>query len=106
MFLCSKDDMDLFDYNVQQRVDDFVAAAYEQVCLSFISRYCALKSFGCKHFFRNHIGLLVARCLQANVTRSNHIMFTMGTDFKYQYAHTWFRNMDKLVHYVNQVSIY
>lgn len=43
---------------------------------------------------------------QANVTRSNHIMWTMGTDFKYQYAHTWFRNMDKLIHYVNQVSIF
>lgn len=34
MFLRSKDDMDLFDYNVQERVNDFVAAAYEQVCLS------------------------------------------------------------------------
>ncbi|GMQ09531.1 hypothetical protein CsSME_00052869 [Camellia sinensis var. sinensis] len=26
----------------------------------------------------------------------------MGTDFKYQYAQTWFRNLDKLIHYVNQ----
>ncbi|KAH6829428.1 Glycosyl hydrolase family 38 protein [Perilla frutescens var. hirtella] len=63
-----QDDMDLFDYNVQERVNAFVAAAINQ----------------------------------ANVTRSNHVMWTMGTDFKYQYAHTWFRNMDKLIHYVNQ----
>ncbi|KAL7152693.1 hypothetical protein ABFS83_04G115600 [Erythranthe nasuta] len=63
-----QDDINLFDYNVQERVDAFVAAALSQ----------------------------------ANVTRSNHIMWTMGTDFKYQYAETWFRNMDKLIHYVNQ----
>ncbi|KAK6153870.1 hypothetical protein DH2020_013509 [Rehmannia glutinosa] len=63
-----QDDINLFDYNVEERVDAFVAAAFSQ----------------------------------ANVTRSNHIMWTMGTDFKYQYAETWFRNMDKLIHYVNQ----
>lgn len=63
-----QDDVNLFDYNVQERVNDFVAAALSQ----------------------------------ANITRANHIMWTMGTDFKYQYAHTWFRNMDKLIHYVNQ----
>ncbi|KAL2529274.1 Glycosyl hydrolase family 38 protein [Forsythia ovata] len=62
-----QDDPTLFDYNVQERVEDFVAAALSQ----------------------------------ANITRTNHIMFTMGTDFKYQYAHTWFRQMDKLIHYVN-----
>ncbi|XP_047341830.1 probable alpha-mannosidase At5g13980 isoform X2 [Impatiens glandulifera] len=63
-----QDDIDLFDYNVQKQVDDFVAAALAQ----------------------------------ANITRTNHIMWTMGTDFQYQYATTWFRNMDKLIHYVNQ----
>ncbi|KAM7483510.1 hypothetical protein LguiB_008093 [Lonicera macranthoides] len=63
-----QDDVNLFDYNVQERVNDFVAAAL----------------------------------LQANITRTNHIMWTMGTDFKYQYAQSWFRNMDKLIHYVNQ----
>ncbi|GAV59511.1 Glyco_hydro_38 domain-containing protein/Glyco_hydro_38C domain-containing protein/Alpha-mann_mid domain-containing protein [Cephalotus follicularis] len=62
-----QDDINLCDYNVQDRVNDFVAAAI----------------------------------LQANITRTNHVMWTMGTDFKYQYAHTWFRQMDKLIHYVN-----
>ncbi|XP_048233937.1 probable alpha-mannosidase At5g13980 isoform X2 [Ricinus communis] len=62
-----QDDINLFDYNVQERVDDFVAAALSQ----------------------------------ANITRTNHIMWTMGTDFKFQYAETWFRQMDKLIHYVN-----
>ncbi|KAI3867761.1 hypothetical protein MKX03_013537 [Papaver bracteatum] len=62
-----QDNMKLFDYNVQERVNDFVAAAVAQ----------------------------------ANITRTNHIMWTMGTDFKYQYAHSWYRNMDKLIHYVN-----
>ncbi|TYH80525.1 hypothetical protein ES332_D03G138400v1 [Gossypium tomentosum] len=60
--------MELFDYNVPQRVNEFVAAAFSQ----------------------------------ANITRTNHVMWTMGTDFKYQYAHTWFRQMDKFIHYVNQ----
>ncbi|OWM67548.1 hypothetical protein CDL15_Pgr028411 [Punica granatum] len=63
-----QDDVLLFDYNVQERVDDFVAAALAQ----------------------------------ANVTRTNHIMWLMGTDFRYQYANSWFRQMDKFIHYVNQ----
>ncbi|KAM0909303.1 hypothetical protein ACQ4PT_014880 [Festuca glaucescens] len=63
-----QDDLLLFDYNVEQRVNDFVSAAIAQ----------------------------------ANVTRTNHIMWTMGDDFNYQYAESWFRNMDKLIHYVNK----
>lgn len=63
-----QDDVNLFDYNVPDRVNEFVSAAISQ----------------------------------ANITRTNHVMWTMGTDFKYQYAHTWFRQMDKLMHYVNQ----
>ncbi|KAL2500188.1 Glycosyl hydrolase family 38 protein [Abeliophyllum distichum] len=62
-----QDDDPLFDYNVEQRVNDFVAAALQQ----------------------------------ANVTRTNHIMWTMGTDFRYQYAVSWYRQMDKFIHYVN-----
>ncbi|KAK6922587.1 Glycosyl hydrolases family 38, C-terminal beta sandwich domain [Dillenia turbinata] len=61
----------LFDYNVEQRVNDFIDAAVSQ----------------------------------ANVTRTNHIMWTMGDDFQYQYAESWFKQMDKLIHYVNKFSI-
>ncbi|KAJ8771037.1 hypothetical protein K2173_023362 [Erythroxylum novogranatense] len=43
-----------------------------------------------------------ASLVQANVTRTNHIMWTMGDDFQYQYAESWFKQMDKLIHYVNQ----
>ncbi|KAK9271505.1 hypothetical protein L1049_001864 [Liquidambar formosana] len=63
-----QDDILLFDYNVQERVDDFVAAAVSQ----------------------------------ANVTRTNHIMWCMGTDFRYQYGNSWFRQMDKFIHLCQQ----
>ncbi|CAL5197469.1 unnamed protein product [Lathyrus oleraceus] len=43
-----------------------------------------------------------AAIIQANVTRTNHIMWTMGDDFQYQYAESWFKQMDKLIHYVNK----
>ncbi|GAB2278356.1 hypothetical protein Dimus_013039 [Dionaea muscipula] len=62
-----QDDTLLFDYNVQERVNDFVTAAMTQ----------------------------------ANVTRTNHIMWLMGTDFRYQFANSWFRQIDKFIHYVN-----
>ncbi|XP_039784791.1 probable alpha-mannosidase At5g66150 [Panicum virgatum] len=63
-----QDDLMLSDYNVEERVNDFVAAAITQ----------------------------------ANVTRTNHIMWTMGEDFSHQYAESWFRNMDKLIYHVNK----
>ena len=41
--------------------------------------------------------------LQAAAMRSNHIMWAMGEDFAYSNALTWYKNMDKLIHYVNKV---
>ncbi|GJP85072.1 hypothetical protein CLOP_g15174 [Closterium sp. NIES-67] len=63
-----QDDPELYDYNVQERVDKFVETALKQ----------------------------------AESYRTNHIMWTMGDDFAYSNAITWFRNMDKLIHYVNR----
>lgn len=67
-FVPVQDNPLLDDYNVEQRVNDFINAAMTQ----------------------------------ANVTRTNHIMWTMGDDFQYQYAESWFKQMDKLIHYVNK----
>lgn len=33
-------------------------------------------------------------------------MWTMGDDFQYQFAESWFRQMDRLIHYVNKVFIF
>ena len=32
---------------------------------------------------------------------TNHIIMTMGSDFQYQNANEWFKNIDKLIKYVN-----
>lgn len=38
---------------------------------------------------------------QAAVYKSNHIIMTMGSDFQYENANLWYKNMDKLIYYVN-----
>lgn len=39
---------------------------------------------------------------QAQHFATNHILMTMGNDFNYQTASPWFKNLDKLIFYVNQ----
>ncbi|XP_007421015.1 lysosomal alpha-mannosidase isoform X1 [Python bivittatus] len=38
---------------------------------------------------------------QAKHYRTNHIVMTMGSDFQYENALLWYKNMDKLIHHVN-----
>uniref|UniRef100_A0A6I8N4V2 Alpha-mannosidase n=1 Tax=Ornithorhynchus anatinus TaxID=9258 RepID=A0A6I8N4V2_ORNAN len=38
---------------------------------------------------------------QAKHYRTNHIVMTMGSDFHYENANLWFKNMDKLIRLVN-----
>ena len=38
---------------------------------------------------------------QASHYGTNHIMMTMGSDFQYQNAAHWYKNMDKLIQYTN-----
>ncbi|KAF0293557.1 Lysosomal alpha-mannosidase [Amphibalanus amphitrite] len=61
------DDSRLKDYNVNDKVADFI------------------------EFSKN----------KSKAYRSSHIMMTMGDDFNYQAAHMWFKNLDKLIKYVN-----
>ncbi|XP_063055152.1 lysosomal alpha-mannosidase [Engraulis encrasicolus] len=38
---------------------------------------------------------------QSKMYKTNHIIMTMGSDFQYENANLWFKNMDKLIRYVN-----
>ena len=62
-----QDDPRLTDYNVDERVNDFVKAAQEQ----------------------------------ASIFQGENLMWTMGSDFQYSAAHTYFTNLDKLIKAVN-----
>lgn len=43
-------------------------------------------------------------CEQAQHYKTNHIILTMGSDFQYGNALKWYKNLDKLIRYVNQVG--
>ena len=42
-------------------------------------------------------------CEQAESYKTSHIILTMGDDFEYSDAHRWYKNMDKIIKYVNEV---
>ncbi|XP_052266836.1 lysosomal alpha-mannosidase-like isoform X2 [Dreissena polymorpha] len=65
-----RDDPRLHDYNVDEKVYDFLSAVQDQA----------------KHY------------------KTNHIIMTMGSDFQYQNAHHWYKNMDKLIKYTNMMQ--
>ena len=35
------------------------------------------------------------------VAGTNNIYFMMGSDFQYENANVWYKNLDKLIHHVN-----
>ncbi|XP_052465478.1 lysosomal alpha-mannosidase [Carassius gibelio] len=41
---------------------------------------------------------------QAAFYKANHIIMTMGSDFQYENANLWYKNMDKLIKYVNALQ--
>lgn len=42
---------------------------------------------------------------ERNRYKTNNLIMTMGTDFEYSNARMWFKNLDKLIYYVNQRQI-
>ena len=63
-----QDDENLEDYNVEQRVEEFIEQAI----------------------------------LYNNTVLGDDILFLMGSDFQWENAHVWYKNLDKLIHYVNK----
>lgn len=43
---------------------------------------------------------------QAGAYATDHIMVTMGSDFTYQDANVWYKNMDKLIKYSQTMNLY
>ena len=37
----------------------------------------------------------------SHAPQTNHFQFKMGSDFQYENANEWFKNLDKLIHYIN-----
>lgn len=62
------DDKCLYDYNVQNRVDDFVRASQDI----------------------------------SSVTYGDDILIPFGSDFQWISAHQYYKNVDKLIHYLNK----
>ncbi|XP_064609244.1 lysosomal alpha-mannosidase-like [Liolophura sinensis] len=62
------DDESLHDYNVPQKVNQFLKDVADQA----------------KHY------------------ATDHLIMTMGSDFQYTDALTWYKNLDKIIKYVNQ----
>ena len=44
----------------------------------------------------------VVTLLQSYMYLPNHILFTFGGDFAWEDAHQWFKNVDKVIKYVNE----
>ncbi|CAF4737494.1 unnamed protein product [Rotaria sp. Silwood1] len=65
------DDPHFHDYNVHERVQTFIQAAYDE----------------------------------AQGYATNHIIMTFGGDFHYEIAHEAFKNIDKLIEYVNAEQV-
>jgi lysosomal alpha-mannosidase len=65
------DDPTLEDYNVDQKVNDFIQQTMNQYV-----KY-----------------------------NTNSLIMTMGSDFQWSNAHMWFKNLDKLIYYVNQKQV-
>ncbi|CAI5743879.1 unnamed protein product [Peronospora destructor] len=40
--------------------------------------------------------------MRGGMSKGNHVFIPMGCDFQYDNSRRWFKNMDKIIHYVNQ----
>ena len=82
-----QDNPKLHDYNVPERVQTFIQTAHNEVCI-----------FEKNSVIKQSVAFIY---LQAAGYATNHIIMTMGSDFQYENALGTFKNLDKLMKYVN-----
>ena len=52
---------------------------------------------------QERVDTFVQECEELAIhTEGNHIMLQMGSDFQYENANVWFKNLDKLIQYTNE----
>ncbi len=54
-----------------------------------------------QYLFNSYCYSTICLCFQTQGYATNHIIMTMGQDFQYHNANEWFKNLDKLIKYVN-----
>ena len=57
--------------------------------------------FLCFIIFKYNGIILILPIFQADFFPSKHIMMKMGSDFQWENANAWYKNLDKLIKYVN-----
>ena len=76
--------------------------------ISLVARY-SMWTLHFMGYLMLNLGIIWGSCyikylyilFQASHYGTNHIMMTMGSDFQYQNAAHWYKNMDKLIQYTN-----
>lgn len=87
----------LFIVVFYRMIQHFTIIMY-QIELNYLSKLHTIKYLCLFSAIGNH---MIGSHPQANAYTTNHIIMTMGGDFQYQHADLWFKNMDKLIKYVN-----
>ena len=93
--------------NLGQDSDIFTGVLYnlyfppERFCYD---RFCAVNPIYHNNAKETVDRFVEVTCNQAEHYKTNHIMLTMGGDFMFMDANSWYTNLDKLIKYVNSVS--
>ncbi|CAI5959628.1 unnamed protein product [Closterium sp. NIES-65] len=90
--------------NVQRLVDEFVAEVTKRRLSTRQPLY--LKTLSSSHCLNRCSPRFSSHSppkgpSRAEGFKTNHLLFPMGEDFAFDRAILWFKNMDKLIHYVN-----
>uniref|UniRef100_A0A8C5WAL1 Alpha-mannosidase n=1 Tax=Leptobrachium leishanense TaxID=445787 RepID=A0A8C5WAL1_9ANUR len=108
MVWCGSDDLtppaaNLFTGVLPNGYDPPPGFCWDQICANApIMDDPTMEDYNADSVVANFLSVVI---LQSQRYRSNNLIMTMGSDFQYENANTWFKNMDKLIALVNAQQI-